>query len=335
MVLKMVVDTRFSEYEVVDFGIKDQNKNTPKTNIFLKLFAKRIKQPKKTEIDIRLKKGFDKKQKVTSLIVLAGILFIASLVFTAFHNKKAAVPTPKKEETTVLSTTSEKPTETPIDTSKDAQYKITRITPEAFYDLKLTDPVAAPSTIEVTTDALLVSDPVLKKVFTSDLTTPKFVESSQAYVDKGVSAIYLGNTYTLSGDTISKKTSAGVESTWAQNSVLTGGLSMAIDTNIYVLKPDGTLLKFLQGIQQSFEIIGLDKPMSSPTQILADYDFTNIYIADNGNKRIIVTNSKGELIKQYLSSDSQIWNNIKSIAVSLDEKTLYVLDGTVVYSVQL
>jgi DNA-binding beta-propeller fold protein YncE len=105
--------------------------------------------------------------------------------------------------------------------------------------------------------------------------------------------------------------------------------------NIYVLKPDGSLLKFLQGVQETFEITGLDKPLASPTQVLADYDFDNIYVADSGNNRVVVLDKKGALVKQILSNDPQTWNNIKGIAVSPDEKTLYVLDGTVVYSASL
>lgn len=335
MILKIVVDTRFSEYEVVDFGIKDKNKKESKPNILSKLFTRKPKEQKKAEIDIRLRRGFGKKQKVTSAIILLALLFVGSIAYTVHKNSTKLAPEAKNQENKVLSTASEKPAAPVIDTSKDAEYKISRISPEAFYDLKLTDPAAAPSSIEVTSKALLAYDPVLKKVFTSDLQTPKFVASDQAYLDKGIYDTYLGNTYTLSGDTITKQTTSGDKSTWAQSSVLTGGRSISIDMNIYILKSDGTLLKFLQGTQQTFSIVGLDKPLASPTQVLTDYDFNNIYIADGGNKRIVVLDKKGILIKQFLSSDLQIWNNIKSIAVSSDEKTLYVLDGTVVYSVQL
>jgi DNA-binding beta-propeller fold protein YncE len=104
---------------------------------------------------------------------------------------------------------------------------------------------------------------------------------------------------------------------------------------IYILKSDGSLIKFLKGAQETFTVSGLDGNFVSPAQVVTDYDFDNIYVADSGNKRVVVLNKQGALVKQYLNNDTEAWSDIKGISVSSDEKTLYVLAGSRVFIVPL
>lgn len=355
IVMKVLVDAAFTENEVVDFGVKDIPAKKPLKNIVGGIFSHLKKVPKAPEspvqseqpvqptsqlINIKFRKGVSKKKKITSIISIAAILLVVSIFVTLKKNRQVVPASSDVSDTPNPSEVFE-PAPAPkaepvvIDTSFDEKNKVQRVSPEVFYDIKLADPTTNPTKIEIADGTILVSDPALKKTYTSDLTTPKFVPSDKEYVDKGVSGTYLGNTYTLSGDTITKKTSDGIESTWAQNAALEGGRSMAIDMAIYILKADGTLIKFLRGTQETFTVSGLDGNFVSPTQVVTDYDFSNIYVADTGNKRVVVLNKQGALVKQYLNNDTEAWADIKGISVSSDEKTLYVLSGSQVFILPL
>lgn len=264
------------------------------------------------------------------------------------------------------------------DTSKDTEFKIFRITPEAFYDIKIVDETASPTDLEVLDNSVVAVDQASGKIFTSSATSPKFAAESlafpgikslgyfggdlafadnegykiyalgasdetgktkEAYAQTGLgpSQPYLASVYSVSGDTLTKyqkgdKVLSG--SVWAQSAALQGAVSLAIDGNIYVLKSDGSFLKFYTGDQVAFEIKGLDKAFSNPTKVIKDVDLTNIYVADSGNNRVVVLDDAGNLVKQFVATDDS-WNNIRSIGVSRDEKTLFVLSGSKVYQVAL
>ncbi len=110
---------------------------------------------------------------------------------------------------------------------------------------------------------------------------------------------------------------------------------MSVAVNIYIIKEDGALVRYTRGTKDDFKISGLDKPLSKAVQVLANYNFTNIYIADAGNNRIIIINDKGELVKQIKETNENAWNNIRSIGVSPKEDKLFVLNGSLVYEVDL
>ncbi len=363
LLLKIVIDTSFSDAEVVDFGMKEEPAKKPlKSSVssalgsFSNLLKKKDRVEKKPEVvapyaengfaqplhrkfELKLGKKYGKKEKVTSIIAIAGVLLLGSIFITAKNNnKKGDDVLPASSDASKVSDVFQDTPEakTPeIDTSKDSESKISRISSEVLYDIKLVDPASNPTGIEVTDDSILVYDSGLKKTFASELATPKFVVSDKAYEDKGISASYLGNTYSLSGDTITKTTTTGEKSTWAQSSSLVDGKSIAIDMSIYVLKADGSLLKYLRGVQETFEIAGLDKGLSSPVQVIADYDFDNVYVADAGNQRIVILNKEGVVQKQIINSDLGVWSEIKGIAVTSDEKAIYVLSGSRVFKVDL
>ena len=69
--------------------------------------------------------------------------------------------------------------------------------------------------------------------------------------------------------------------------------------------------------------------------MIADYDFDNVYVADAGNQRIVILNKEGVVQKQIINSDLGVWSEIKGIAVTSDEKAIYVLSGSRVFKVDL
>jgi hypothetical protein len=342
LIMKFVVDTHFTEDEVVEFA---PHKEVPKFNITdkLKNLLARLKRPTTGQgKGIKLKKFRSKKNVLTVVMLVAALTLFASIAFS-IKNRKSDTVTPAAKSVTdaneVLSDQSEQAENSTLsaqpDTSKDEEYKIKRINPEAFYDIKIVDESASPSQIFIKNDKVQVYDKSSAKIYSSDLKTPKFVATDEKLESEGIFGLYLGNIYTLSGDTITKRTSDGTETTWTQNSLLTGANSIAIDMSIYILKGDGSLLRFTRGEQDSFNVTGMDKGFSSPSQVLTNYDFDNIYIVDSGNNRIVVLSKEGVLQKQYLSSNQELWKELRGIAVSEDETTAYILDGSRVYTFSL
>jgi DNA-binding beta-propeller fold protein YncE len=61
----------------------------------------------------------------------------------------------------------------------------------------------------------------------------------------------------------------------------------------------------------------------------------NLYVADKGNQSVVVLDNKGALIRQFKTEKADTWNDIRSITVSPDEKTLFVLSGSKVFTVNL
>jgi len=95
---------------------------------------------------------------------------------------------------------------------------------------------------------------------------------------------------------------------------------MAIAYDIYIIKENGELVSYSNGLKTDFEVSGLEEPFKSPVKVVTDIDFSNIYVADAGKNRIVVVNKEGELIKQFKNDDDSLWRDIRSISVTADEK---------------
>uniref|UniRef100_A0A7C4TPD0 Uncharacterized protein n=1 Tax=candidate division WWE3 bacterium TaxID=2053526 RepID=A0A7C4TPD0_UNCKA len=256
---------------------------------------------------------------------------------------------------------------------EDEKNKISRVDAKFFYDLKLVEESATPSEIVVLDNQVVVSDKASGKVYISSKTTPKFELSSnqfvgitnlnyfggdlsftdnegykvfdltaqkviESYAGKvgGPAAPYLAFVYGVSGNVVQKYQllDSGLSATtWATSEDFSGANSIAIDGNIYILKPDG-LVKYLSGQKTDFSLDSLDKKLSGAVKVVKDVDFTNVYVADARNKRILVLDEKGGLVKQILSNNDD-FDDIKSISLSRDEKILYILSGSKVFEVAL
>lgn len=109
-------------------------------------------------------------------------------------------------------------------------------------------------------------------------------------------------------------------------------ISMAIDSSIYVLSIDGTIVKFTKGKIDNFSVAGLDTPFLSPSRIYANINDDNIYILDNGNLRIVVLDKNGAYKAQYKAS---VIKNAKDFDVFEKDKKIYVLSSGKIYQIDL
>jgi hypothetical protein len=117
---------------------------------------------------------------------------------------------------------------------------------------------------------------------------------------------------------------------WLKNSTteLTDGVSLAIDGDIYVLKQNGEIAKFTNGEKQTFSLKGIDPVLAQPTELWTYSDLAEIYILEPTNKRVVVINKEGKLIRQITAS---VWKQPTGMAVDDEAKRVYVLDDNKIY----
>ncbi len=110
----------------------------------------------------------------------------------------------------------------------------------------------------------------------------------------------------------------------AANTALQGAIGIAIDSNVYVLKNDGTLLRFLSGGQEGFSLSPVDPPLRAASGIWTSIDSPNIYISDPADKRILIFDKNGNLKSQLTSP---LLSAPKQLSVDEANKRLLVVDG--------
>lgn len=111
-------------------------------------------------------------------------------------------------------------------------------------------------------------------------------------------------------------------------------VSMAIDGNIYLLQDnaDGAVLKLNKGAKKDFSTPDLLVPLKKAAKILTSETMKNIYILDPENKRVVVITKNGKLLKQFTSDK---FDNLIDLAVSANEKGIYLLNKTSVFEMKL
>lgn len=364
LIIKFESLMEFTEEEHIDFG---DYKRMPVAEAAAKpSMSIASKMPR-----ISIKSVGKGKFKLPSIIFIVVALLLAFSIFSSLKGKKdesssesvPVVNTPPTEEVKSEITKLEDAT-----SQDDEKNKVKRVDGQVFYDLKIVDENASPSSIAVLDNSVVVADSNSGKMFISNTATPKF--EAQADLYSGISYLgyfggdvffkdkdgfkvydgtkitenytgdvgplfpYLAFVYSVKDNTIMKFSKSGTAldgSVWATDDSVKGAVSMAVDGNIFLLKSDGSLLKFYSGVKEAFNISGLDKPLNNPVNIVKDVDLNNIYIADKGNGRVVVLDESGNLVAQYLPK-SGFWGDLNGVSVSRDEKTLYILSGTKVYN---
>lgn len=304
------------------------------------------------------------------IAVLAAFLIFFAFKSIFFKEKKTIKPEENIEETV-------KPEEQVVvdDRSKDEEFKILRVKPEIFYDIKIADGEANPSDIQLVKEKLIVVDKNTGKIFKSDAAIPNFSTDTNTY--KGIKSLaqkddllsfldevgyktydiensvikdsyeldsteiaypYLDKIYSISNDILNRysvKNGALEKETWGQNQDFQNASAITIAYYVYVLKENGELVSYSGGTKTDFAVTGIDKPFSNPVKVVTDIDFTNIYVADRENSRVVALDKDGALVRQYKNDDDSLWKDIKGITVSSDEKNIFILDSSKVYKLKI
>jgi DNA-binding beta-propeller fold protein YncE len=107
---------------------------------------------------------------------------------------------------------------------------------------------------------------------------------------------------------------------------------MAVDGSIYVLKQDGTIVKFTRGQPDSFTISGLTTLPSDPKKIYTTVDLDNVYVLDTKNFQVLSFSKTGTFVSSY---QADILKDAKNIVVSEDDKKIYFLAQDTIWSIPL
>ncbi len=115
---------------------------------------------------------------------------------------------------------------------------------------------------------------------------------------------------------------------------LKNGVAFAIDSDVYVLNNDGTMVKLSRGNKQNFQIKKQPiNPLTNPAKILTGVDMNQIFVLEPSTHRVMVfykdENSKNLIYsQQYLFSDL---DKVVDFQVDITSKKIYLLDATKVY----
>jgi hypothetical protein len=186
-----------------------------------------------------------------------------------------------------------------------------------------------------------------KKVFLLDLKTETVSEATLVEGGEWESAVdlasYSSNIYLLdaaSGELwrhISSSTgySKGNDYLDTRAVSIKDSRSVAIDGNIYILKSDASVAKFVKGsFDSDFKISELPSPfatISNPAQIYTEADTSFIYILDRDNSRIIRFEKNGQYSNQFIFDGI----SIDQFFVNPRVQKMWVTSGRDVYEVSL
>lgn len=113
-----------------------------------------------------------------------------------------------------------------------------------------------------------------------------------------------------------------------ENATIPEALDIAIDGGVYILGSNGTIWKFIEGIQQRFSQAGLDKPLQNPTSLYTSATARYIYVVDSGNRRIVLFNKNGTFYRQYTN---EAFDNLRGVYADEEKARMYILNGKKVY----
>jgi hypothetical protein len=104
--------------------------------------------------------------------------------------------------------------------------------------------------------------------------------------------------------------------------------AIAVDGEFYLLGAAG-VRHFREDRELPPLFKGIDRPLSSPAGLAVDAGRHLTYVADRGGRRIVVSDSEGNYVKQYRHPQ---FFDLRGIALSPDGNTVYALTGDGIYS---
>ena len=111
---------------------------------------------------------------------------------------------------------------------------------------------------------------------------------------------------------------------------LSDAIDLAIDGEIFVLKQDGSILRFSGGKKRPFEINGFVGDTIQATRIFTDVNAKSLYLVDPKNERIVeidkTEGSEGTFVRQFkFAGSDSFFADIQSIWIDEPERKLIVL----------
>lgn len=110
-----------------------------------------------------------------------------------------------------------------------------------------------------------------------------------------------------------------------------GATTIDIDGNIYVMKENGEMLKFLKGRRAILSFDPVEPIIASPVKLTVGEEARFFYVFESDQQRLIVFDANGKFLVQYQSPQ---FKDLKDFAVDEKQKLIYFLDGHLLYKAQ-
>ena len=105
---------------------------------------------------------------------------------------------------------------------------------------------------------------------------------------------------------------------------LEAAVGLAVDGDVYVVLETGQVRRFQNGADAGFGLAGIDRPISAASDIAVVAANAEVFIADSGNKRVVVAGKDGVFRRQLVSS---AFTDIRALGVDSAGAQLYVVIG--------
>jgi hypothetical protein len=115
-----------------------------------------------------------------------------------------------------------------------------------------------------------------------------------------------------------------------ESNEVSSAVSIAIDSDVYVISSDGFIKKYTSGKRQNYNLNNLPENIVSPSEIIADANVSGQYIIAEKN-RIIKIDENQSFVAQYASDAI---SDIKGVFVNDTAQTIYALSGGKVYTIK-
>lgn len=121
-----------------------------------------------------------------------------------------------------------------------------------------------------------------------------------------------------------------------QNADVSKGVSLAIDSSVYVLNGDGTVIQLYQGQKQEYPLKRAPlSPLETPTKIYTAAELSHIYILEPNKQRVVLfrkdpKNGGAQYQTQYVFEKTGL---LRDFVVA--DNRLYVMDDKKVYFINL
>ncbi|PIW91323.1 MAG: hypothetical protein COZ91_01360 [Candidatus Nealsonbacteria bacterium CG_4_8_14_3_um_filter_39_7] len=106
--------------------------------------------------------------------------------------------------------------------------------------------------------------------------------------------------------------------------------SMAVDDNVWVLAKDNSIYRYYAGEFKETLKIDIFPAIKDLSKIFTSTELPYLYISEPSQKRIIILDKTGKVIRQF-QSDS--FDNLLDFSVSENGKTIYILNGLEVFKI--
>ncbi len=108
--------------------------------------------------------------------------------------------------------------------------------------------------------------------------------------------------------------------------------SMAIDGSIWILNKNNTIDRYHQGVFAETISLAIFPIPKNITLLKTVTSIPYLYLAEPSQKRIIVLDKTGSIVKQFQSNR---FNNLKDLTISEDGKTIWLLNGKTIYQLSI